>query len=233
MRRSISLALVCAGLGAISLGARADAADYPYPQSQPAGAVVEYGSGWYLRGDIGYRTDVRIGEVYSNVALPAGLRLDNIATAGGGGGYKAGWFRSDITIDYSGRARFSSVSTPNGAYDAKVDTLVALVNVYADLGTWSGLTPYIGIGAGVANFWVDAYAPPNGPINPDKQSKADFAWAYIAGLAWSFAPRWSADFSYRYLNLGETTFNPHLPNTLTLKDLTANEFRIGLRYNLD
>jgi hypothetical protein len=29
------------------------------------------------------------------------------------------------------------------------------------------------------------------------------------------------------------TFNPPLANPLTLKDLTSNEFRIGIRYYLD
>jgi opacity protein-like surface antigen len=165
--------------------------------------------------------------------IPSGISIDNIVTGGGGGGYKAGWFRADVTFDYSGRARFSTTAKPNGVYDAKVDTLVGLANVYLDLGTWSGITPYIGAGAGVANFWMHSYEAPNGPINPDKQSKADFAWAYMAGVAWCFAPRWSVDLAYRRLNFGETTFNPHLVNSLTLKDMTANEFRIGLRYNFD
>lgn len=235
MRRSISFALICAGLAGVSYNPQvARAADMPpYPQHQPVALVQEFGSGWYLRGDIGYRTDTKIGEITSNFPVPTGVTLNDIATGGGGGGYKAGWFRTDITVDYSGRTRFATIASPNGVYDAKLNTLVALANVYLDLGTWSGLTPYIGIGAGVANFWVNDYAPPNGPINSSEQSKADFAWAYIAGLAWCFAPRWSVDLSYRRLNLGEMTFNPHLPNSLDLKDLTANEFRIGLRYNFD
>ena len=41
------------------------------------------------------------------------------------------------------------------------------------------------------------------------------------------------DFSYRRLNYGDLTFNPPLANPLTLKDLSANEFRIGIRYALD
>jgi len=35
------------------------------------------------------------------------------------------------------------------------------------------------------------------------------------------------------MNLGDVTFNPALLNELKLQDLTANEFRIGLRYNFD
>jgi opacity protein-like surface antigen len=55
----------------------------------------------------------------------------------------------------------------------------------------------------------------------------------MAGLAWCFAPRWLVDFSYRRVNLGDVTFNPSQLNQLKLQDLTANEFRIGLRYNFD
>ncbi len=237
MRRSLSFAVVCAGFAAMSIGVHtARAADVPtgvYPQYQPAGVVTEYTSGWYLRGDIGWRADTKIGSAFSDFPIPSGLSIDSIVTGGGGGGYKSGWFRADVTVDYSGKTRFSTTARPNGVYDAKVDTLVALANVYLDLGTWSGITPYVGAGAGVANFWVQDYSAPNGPINPDKQSHADFAWAVMAGVAWNFAPRWSVDMSYRFLNLGETTFNPHMVNYLTLQDLTANEFRIGLRYQMD
>jgi opacity protein-like surface antigen len=237
MRRSICLATICTGLAVAFLCPRmTHAADAPpniYPQDQPVAIVQEFASGWYLRGDIGWRTDTKIGSIYSDFPVPTGLSLNDVATGGGGGGYKAGWFRTDITADYSGRTRFATLAVPKGVYDAKLDTLVALANVYADLGTWSGITPYVGIGAGVANFWVHGYAPPNGPVNPDPQSKADFAWAYMAGVAWSFAPRWMVDFSYRRLNFGDVTLNPHLTNALDLKDLSANEYRIGLRYFFD
>jgi len=236
MRQALPIALICAGMAAVCCGTpAAHAADIQtgvYPQYQPAGVVTEYTSGWYLRGDIGWRADTSIGDAYSAFPVPSGLSIDNIVTGGGGGGYKWNWFRADVTVDFSGRARFATTAAPNGAYDAKVSTLVALANVYLDLGTWSGVTPYVGVGAGVANYWIYDYMPP-GPNNPDGQSKADFAWAFMAGVAWCFAPRWSVDLNYRRLELGETTFNAHLANALTLKDMTANEFRIGLRYNLD
>jgi len=81
MRRSISLALICAGLAVVSFGTRTKAADMPpWPQSQPAGAVQEFVSGWYLRGDVGYRTDIKIGDVYSNVTVPVGVSIKEIAT---------------------------------------------------------------------------------------------------------------------------------------------------------
>ena len=42
------------------------------------------------------------------------------------------------------------------------------------------------------------------------------------------------DVSYRYLNMGDAiTPVASNNNQLTVKDMTAQEFRIGLRYNLN
>ena len=108
MRRSLSFALICAGLASVSFACDANAADMPpWPQSQPAGVVQEFVSGWYLRGDIGYRTDTKIGDMVSTFPLPTNTDIREVATIGAGGGYKAGWFRADVTIDYAGKAKFT------------------------------------------------------------------------------------------------------------------------------
>lgn len=236
MRRTISRALICAGFSAACwLSQPAHAADMPgvYPSRLPAGAVTEYVSGWYLRGDIGYRTNTNIGSMTSTFPVPSTADFGDVATIGGGGGYKAGWFRADVTIDYAGKVNFSGDGPYLNAFTGKVESWTALGNLYLDLGTWNGLTPYVGVGAGAVTFRTYDFQAPLGILTLDYQSKTEFAWAYMAGLAWCFAPRWLVDFSYRRMNLGEVTFNPLLVNELTLKDMTANEFRIGLRYNFD
>ncbi|MGD9923472.1 MAG: outer membrane protein [Pseudorhodoplanes sp.] len=235
MRRSMSLVLICGGLTAVACEARtANAADMPpYPQYEPAAVVQEFGSGWYLRGDIGYRTDTKIGDMTSTFPLPTDVDIREIATIGVGGGYKSGWFRSDVTLDYAGKAKFAGDGPTLDAYTGKIESFTTLLNFYLDLGTWNGFTPYIGAGAGAITFRTYDFEAPAGPLTLDYQSNTQFAWAYMAGFAWCFAPRWLVDFSYRRLNMGEVTFNPLLANELTLKDLTANEFRIGLRYNFD
>jgi opacity protein-like surface antigen len=234
-RPSMTLSLICAGLAALSLSQSADAADMPgiYQQYRPAGAVTEYVSGWYLRGDVGYRTNTSIGSMTSLFALPTDVDLADVATIGAGGGYKAGWFRADVTVDYAGKAQFSGNGPFVGAFAGKVESWTVLGNVYLDLGTWNGLTPYIGAGAGAVGFRSSDFNAPLGFLTTDMQSQTEFAWAYMAGLAWCFAPRWLVDLSYRRMNIGDVTFNPSLNSALTLKDLTANEFRIGLRYNFD
>ena len=236
MRRSMPFALICAGLvvGSFQLPTLAVAADMPpWPQSQPAGVVQEFVSGWYLRGDVGYRTDTNIGGLTTAAfVLPTTADLREVATIGGGAGYKSGWFRADVTVDYAGKARFSG-NSGFGAFSGTVESWTALGNVYLDLGTWGGLTPYIGAGVGAVGFRSYDFNGPNGMVTTDHHSQIEFAWAYMAGLAWTFAPRWAMDFSYRRMNLGDVTFNSVVANALTLQDLTANEFRIGLRYNFD
>jgi opacity protein-like surface antigen len=230
----MSVALL-AGMTAVCGATLASAADMPPITGvyQAAPIVQEFGSGWYLRGDIGWRTNAKIGDITSRAALPTNYSINDIASGGVGGGYKAGWFRSDVTVDYAGRTKFVGDGVLPGAFSGQIETLTALANLYVDLGSWSGFTPYVGVGAGVAVSRTYNYLPPAGIITVDYQTHTDFAWAYMAGLSWCINPKWLVDLSFRRLNFGEVTFNPLLQNALTLKDLSANEFRIGLRYVID
>ncbi len=235
-QKILALALV---LGfAVGMHDKAAAADYGMPA--PPLPVQEFVSGWYLRGDIGLRTDTKIGEIalinplaiYQYV-LPTSATISNIPMLGIGAGYKWSWFRADITTDYAGKMNFKGDYVIPGAFTGRVDTWTMLANVYLDLGTWSGFTPYIGGGAGFVTFRASDYVSPAAPQTTLSQNRTEFAWAYMAGVAWCFAPKWMVDFSYRKLNYGDVTFNPPLANPLQLRDLSSNEFRIGVRYTLD
>ena len=94
-----------AGLAVIAPLGAARAADVPMslpPLVQKAPVFVEeYQSGWYLRGDLGYRMNDLDGISAVIGAVPSGTTIDDRFTIGGGGGYKSGWFRADVTIDYA------------------------------------------------------------------------------------------------------------------------------------
>lgn len=197
-------------------------------------------SGWYLRGDIGLRVDNKIGAIelinalpIYTYALPTNINLENIPMFGIGAGYKWNWFRADITSDYAGKMGFKGDFTVPNAFSGQFDTWTMLANVYIDFGTWGGFTPYIGAGAGFVTFRASDYVSPTAPQTALSQNRTEFAWAYMAGVAWCFAPKWMVDFSYRHLAYGDVTFNPGLANPLQLKDLSSNEFRLGVRYALD
>ena len=205
----------------------------PLVQNAPV-FVEEYRSGWYLRGDLGYRLN-DLGGVDSAIGIiSSGDTIDDRFTVGGGAGYKSGWFRMDATLDWAPRASYTSV-TPD--YRMKVETTTLLANLYLDLGTWSGITPYIGAGAGISwnrtsDYFSNALLLPG--IAGMKEAKWDFAWAAMGGLTYHLSPNLLLDLSYRYLNLGDA-ITPIAANNnqLTIKDMTAQEFRVGLRYNLN
>ncbi len=242
-------ALIIGMAAAATFGAGAHAADPPGTWTpayeRPAPRYVEMASGWYIRGDFGYRFNhldsVEAGRQVTSFKYPDSLGVSF------GGGYKYKWFRSDVTVDYSPKVTARAASTFTGAsqpqYTTKIDPLSVMANVYLDLGTWAGFTPYIGAGAGVT--WVRSreytdterridYATANGRTN--------FSWAAMAGVAYQINARWVVDVGYRYLDLGDLTTSVGAPTLTggsgpvdhtTWKRLSTQEVRIGVRFLLD
>jgi opacity protein-like surface antigen len=227
-----------AGLAILAPFGAARAADVPMslpPLVQKAPVFVEeYQSGWYLRGDLGYRWNEVDGASAVIGAQPTGTTIDDRFTVGGGAGYKSGWFRMDATLDWGPRASFASASPD---YRIKVETTTLLANMYLDLGTWSGITPYIGAGAGMSwNRTSDYFS--NTQLIPGiaglKEQRWEFAWAAMGGMTYNLSPNLLLDVSYRYLNLGDAiTPIASNNNQITIKEMSAQEIRVGLRYNLN
>jgi opacity protein-like surface antigen len=225
-------------LAVFAVGTVATAADLPqsWPDVLKAPIFVEeYSSGIYVRTDAGFRSN-KLGDVTAITAglsmFPLNRRIDDSWTAGAGFGYKAGWLRADVTLDYGARAAYKD-DLPN--YVAKVESITTLANGYIDLGTWAGITPYVGAGAGVAYVRAKDYSllGPDTNLYPAKW-KANFAWAYGGGLSYGLSPKFLIDLNYRHLSYGDVSTNA-APGTAEIhfKDLKAQEFRAGLRYILD
>ncbi|OCW59289.1 outer membrane protein [Hoeflea olei] len=152
------------------------------PMTQP----VEVGSGWYLRGDLGYSVD-RSGGATSYSIFSAGppasytatpftsAMLDGDWSGSLGVGYHfTDYFRGDLTFDYA-KGDFTGTTTSAtpcaggapGTSCASTDTqgfkqYGLMANAYLDLGTFAGFTPYVGAGAGMTRVnW--------GPLNSDQR----------------------------------------------------------------
>jgi opacity protein-like surface antigen len=219
------------------LGGSAIAADMPGSWTPPAPSLPSMpslgpASNWYVRGDFGYgwfRVDRAVSA--PGFASPSDNTLDKTAVIGGGVGYKGSWLRTDVTLDYSAT---SYRGTP-GDTTAKIGALTALFNGYLDLGTWYGLTPYLGAGTGASQIKVTDYtstfAPPFTPGLSNTQWK--FAWAAMAGTAYSITPNLAVDLGYRYLNLGDISTASDAAGAMTLKNLAAHEVRVGVRWSFD
>lgn len=259
--------ILCASVLAVGAIVPATAADY-LPRApvieEPATAVTELGSGWYLRGDIGYADFAKPGEKPYGVPVPPfdSMRLKSTYAAGIGIGYKFNtWLRADITGDYRGAAAFDARSSRTGYTEGysvdrgKIQSSTLLLNGYIDLGTWSGITPYVGAGIGVAQNRFGSYSAQvvcltaacgdttpgaSYPLGPQARTyvpsgtRTNLAWALMAGASMELMPGVLVDAGYRYVSLGEarTRLDSFGVGTRT-KDLSAHEVRLGIRYVID
>ena len=146
------------------------------PAPEVVSRPVELGSGWYLRGELGMGQDSSLSLVSGFVAPEASRGLIGF----GFGYKQNNWMRYDVTLDYnrqhSARRAGNTVVCPYALYavedkannrkygflwdaaretcsSASVGTLQKadfIGNFYIDLGTWSRVTPYLGVGLGIS-----------------------------------------------------------------------------------
>jgi opacity protein-like surface antigen len=170
------IAAVTSCIAVLGLPTTAGAADLDeiiYAQELPMTKPVEIGTGWYLRGDLGYSfrtrgaaTNYRVfnagppaayaGEVFDTSTVES----DWSGSVGVGYSF-TDYLRGDVTLDYA-TGRFSGTTSSTAACPglatgqcASVDSQSFeqygfMANGYIDLGTFAGFTPYVGAGAGVA-----------------------------------------------------------------------------------
>lgn len=249
----------------------ASAADLLAPPGLPSPAPVEADAGfatkWYLRGDL-TASDFRSPK--SDYVLPGAppigpidYRQEKVGSTLGGGigaGVDFGMARMDVTYDMRQKTRYTGMVPPfnNWAYvgpfpvpsreeryDLASHTL--LVNGYADLGTWYGVTPYIGAGLGVSRLTASNYVSQPLPLTAalggvttystlGDATKWNLTWALMAGISADITKNLKIDLGYRYVNMGDMKFN-HIDTAtglvsanITSKNISAHELRLGLRY---
>lgn len=225
-------------------------------------------TGFYLRGDLGAgfnevsnRTSTFIAP-YTMAALNAWYgptSMDTSFIAGLGAGYQFNsWFRADVTGEYISSATYrasnyysgstvSCAGLPSGvcgdAYKGQASVGLFLVNGYFDLGTWSGFTPYVGAGVGVADYSMGKLTDQSMQVqNPGfgmsgVTSGANFAWALMAGVTYRLGPDLFLDVGYRYANMGQINTGAISCNSVCFYesqhfDLWSNDLLFGLRWLL-
>ena len=206
----------------------------PPPVLGAAPAVAaELGTGWYLRGDVGYGEFRNVNDTPFGAAVPPldNEKIERTWSAGGGIGYQlTSWLRIDGTIDYRNTANFSATSSRTNYVEgfstdrAKFESMTYLANGYIDLGHWWGITPYVGAGIGVAQSRLRDYngqvtcltitcgdtsgatyaIGPQPSLSPiPSRTTYNLAWALMAGAAIDITSGLKLDLGYRYVNLGE------------------------------
>src|SRR6266545_7079192 len=140
--------LIVSSIIAVAGTALAHAADLPFPVAPKPLVMSEFVSGWYVRGDVGYRFFNAPGGSFAGVDFTSSS-FSNGAAFDLGFGFKAKWFRGDLTASYGVRPHFfgaTAFASPD--VQTRITAITTLFNGYFDLGTWHGLTPYVGAGIG-------------------------------------------------------------------------------------
>lgn len=218
-------------------------------------------SGWYLRGDVGVGIN-QMSSLRSTLqptnALGGGAPaittaysdLGDSGIIGIGLGYQFNnWFRADATLEYRSSAAYRKGVTYTAFcanpfclddYTANVASSVFMLNGYVDLGTWAGVTPYVGAGVGMAYHRMKGLTDIGAGLGyASDSSKTNFAWALMAGLGYNVTQNLKIDMGYRYINMGTFTTNPIVCEVVAAcyyevqsYKHTAHDLRLGVRYML-
>ncbi|HLJ71867.1 MAG TPA: outer membrane beta-barrel protein [Roseiarcus sp.] len=229
-------ALLIAGGVALAATSVAKAADLlpPAPPVEPVAPPMEF-SGWYLRGDVGMALNMTTPKLTDTPNPLVGLPADAFnsfynPTISGAGLFDIGvgyqfnsWLRFDVTGEYRGGSHFQAleqVGIPSTStqfadfYRGSLSSYILMANGYVDLGTWYGVTPFVGAGIGWAQNHLDgvtdtgfAYIGPGATGSPtggffDNGTTNNFAWALMAGLDFDVTQNLKLELGYRYLSYG-------------------------------
>lgn len=263
MRTSRVCVLAGAAISAILCAAivPAQAADLGYsvkdiPPPPPSGRA------WYLKGTIGMKNaepgSIWRDEFSSGDYTVHHTDIKSTALYGIGIGVEhSRWLRFDVTGEYRGKQLFLAFDTYNNGgpcpgggcgsneHTADLESWLGLVNAYIDIGTWRGVTPYIGGGIGVASIDVQGYTDVNTPTGGFAYSVSDnsttnFAWALYAGLSYDVTDQFTIDLAYRYTDLGDAEsgrvrnyIDPTTVPGLQIRDITSHDLLLSARYRLD
>ena len=174
--------------------------------------------GWYIRGDVGYLQSKWRGADYITYGPPAGSnsftsgKLRGALSLGGGVGYQVTrHFRTDLTGDYWFKSKFeghTAGTCGSGGYctsndSSRFSALLLLANAYADLGTWNGVTPYVGAGIGGAHVKWDTLVNEDGDGRFEHHGAKGwrFAYALMAGASYCLTDRAKLDVGYRFTRI--------------------------------
>jgi opacity protein-like surface antigen len=216
--------------------APAVAADLPiYVPDEPAVVIAHAASSWYLRGDIGYTFKAESSGHYLGWDAAAYPHLQSYPyerleyewghDVSVGVGYQHNkYLRVEGTLGHWSRdvVGYATSSAPCrtgfGAASCRFDDssdLTAwelMANAYVDVGTWYGITPYLGGGLGYA--WLKygdltnvATCVSAGGTDiagcgytgyHDGKSSGRFVWALMAGASYDVTEKVKLDLGYRY-----------------------------------
>ena len=250
MKKSLSLLMLGASFaGLVNAAQAADIIEEPMVIETPAPIAepVSMG-GWYIRGDIDYHRSKISGIDYAVSGGTSSFTSQNLKDAwslGAGIGYNvSNHLRVDLTADYWLKSAFrgstaGTCGTPpapcTSTDTTEVSAIVVMANAYADLGTYHGITPYVGAGLGVAHVkWNDLNNDDGTAVTVHPGAKSmRGAYALMLGASYCVSDKVELDAGYKYSQIsGGNMFgfaNNGGPGVD--KGFKTHEVRAGLRYS--
>jgi opacity protein-like surface antigen len=220
--------MVVAAIGA------AHAADMPgLPPPAVAVPLADVGTGWYLRGDVGYAwNQIDRAVTVPGFVDPTGNQWASGGVLGGGAGIRMYRLRLDATLDFAPATAYQGTSLRLGDVTARIAATTALFNAYLDITTWRAVTPYVGAGVGASYLTVSDFVstavPPFSPTGD--HSRWSTTWALMGGISYAVSPTVLVDLGYRYLHVGSAETGADAVGSLSLNNLTSQQIRLGARW---
>ena len=150
--------------------------------------------------------------------------------------------RGDITFGFHGDRNFNGIPVnpppppalpppPIDPVHAKVQANTLMFNLYYDMPSWHGFTPYVGAGIGMAFVDLQGVTFTNGTVvRLSGQDETNFAWSLMAGVSTDIGRGMKLDVGYRYLNMGDiATGDAAVGYRLRIDDLSEHQVKVGVR----
>ena len=231
--------------------------DGPAAYSQPA---IASAARMYLRGDFSWANQ-DLGSIYEppayTLSSPTIARTHGFGA--GAGIYYTPNVRMDFTYDWRSNADVTGdvvdgAATVQGKRRFGVKSDVALFNLYYDFDAHARFKPYLGVGLGFArnrtsNGVIDIAPTCALPATCEATFEGKTEWsaagALMAGFSAKLHDRMHLDAGYRFMYMGDAhtgdvviTRTPVVVGAPTsapdpkIFDLTAHEFRVGVRWDI-
>lgn len=245
---------VASGAMAADISAQPTYADVPPQAFALSSGQDSYSTsgGWYLRGDINHHWSQVRGIEYitygSSVPEPGTNQftwtdLSGAWSLGAGVGYQINQHvRTDLTADYWFKSDFRGAtfgdcsSGPCTSSDwSSYRALLLMANAYIDLGTYAGVTPYVG--GGIGGAWVKWNDLTNETEDGSWVHRGGkgwrFAWSLMAGASYCLTDSLELDAGYRFtrINGGKMFDYTSYVGPGFDKGFNVHEARAGLRYS--
>jgi OmpA-OmpF porin, OOP family len=184
-------------------------------------------TGWYGAVDLGYHWSDDI-KVDTALLGPASVDPDDTWMGAARLGYR---LSPHWRVELEGAYRPGDI--PEGALlsgggTAEVFSLMG--NVLFDFLPDGDLSPFVGVGAGIAGLQADANDPPTNAFIVDDSDSA-WAWQAIAGFSAKATDRVNVDLTYRYFQTGDFSLTNNGAAGNLKGSFNDQSVTVGIRYS--